>query len=185
MSFRNIKTLMYQLGLAGSPAAKRIPRNRNVWGTETEELENRALLSAANCDLSEPPVANQVARIARRTPVQFPAVSGNWNVQAGGEFFNGTGTAVISQDGRKVTAIISIDGFGEFETKGTFKRRTPSSLTFKTPRLDIPDVPIDLRLKVTINFPPSELEPTTFTGTIRAPFVGTVGTLDGMKTQPT
>ena len=183
MSFRNIQTLMFKLGLAGSPAAKRIPRNRNVWGTETEELENRALLSAANCDVSEPAVSSHVARIARKTPVQFPAVSGNWNVEASGQFFNGTGTAIISQDGKKVTAIISIDGFGEFETKGTFKRRTPSSLTFKTPRLDSPDVPIDLRLKVTINFPPSDLDPTSFTGTIRAPFVGQVGNLDGTKVQ--
>ncbi len=184
MNSLNVQKLLSKLGWARQEAAKRVPKNRSTWGSETEELENRALLSAANCDMSEPAVSAQVVQVGRRAVVQYPNISGQWDVTSTGQF-NGSGVANITQDGRKVVSTINIEGLGEFTSKGTFKRREPFTLKFRTPRLDIPDVPIDLRLTVQINFPSGNLNPTTFTGTVRAPFVGTVANLSATKSEPT
>ena len=176
----NVQKLLSQLGWGARESAKRIPKNRNTWGSETEQLENRALLSAASCDMAEPAVSAQVAHARRRAPVQYPDIAGQWDVTATGQF-EGTGTVNITQDGKRVTSTINIEGIGEFTAKGTFKRREPFVLKFRTPRLDVPDFPIDVRLSVQINFPSGNLTPTTFTGTVKAPFVGTVGTLAATK----
>ena len=177
----NVHKLLSKLGWRRQESAKRIPKNRNTWGSETEQLENRALLSAASCDMSEPAVSAQVAQAGRRrAPVQYPDIAGQWNVTSTGRF-SGAGTVTITQTGKTVTSTINIEGLGEFTSTGTFKRREPFVLKFKTPRLDIPDTSIDLRLSVQINFPTGNLNPTTFTGTVKAPFVGTVANLSATK----
>ena len=177
MNHINMQTLMRKLGLGVRNSAKRVPQNRRGWGSETEELENRALLSAANCDMSDPPVTAHVARVTHKAAVQFPAIAGNWTFQVNGETFSGPGTADIAQTGRKTLSDIHIEGLADFTSKGRFKRHTPATLTFRMPPLEIPGFPIKVRLTVSLNFPANDLNPTTFTGAVKAPFVGTVATI--------
>jgi hypothetical protein len=162
---------------------RRVLKVRSGWGIETEQLEQRALLSAANSSAAlENPVAD-VSTVSRKaTPTQFPTVGGVWNVTSTGEF-SGSGTVTMTQKGAKVTSVVAIEGLETFTLVGRFKKKSPDELTAKSPRLAVPDFPIDVRLTITITFPSGNLNPTTFMGDVAVPFVGSVASLDGMKKQ--
>jgi hypothetical protein len=76
---------------------------------------------------------------------------------------------------------VNIEGLDGFTTTATFKKRSPNVLTSKSPRINVPDFPIKIKLTISITFPAGNLNPTTFTGSVKAPFVGTVSNLTGTK----
>lgn len=177
-----MRNLLSKLGLTGQ-AAKRISKPRQGWGSQTELLEERALLSAASCDMPESAVVAHVAHGKKAMPVVYPNIGGNWNIQVSGEF-QGTGSVAITQSGKKhnqIDTLITIQGLGTFGTHGTLSKKTPFEISGKTPKLDLPGFPIKVSLTVTISFPPGNLNPTTFSGTAKAPFVGNVATLSATK----
>ena len=179
MSQISLQNLLCKIGLGEWFARKRLPKARNGWGNETEQLENRALLSAARCDMSDPGTSAHVARVERKAAVQFPAINGTWNVTVEGQF-SGSGTVIITQSGKKINAQVSLEGLPQFEAKGTLKAKTPFTLNYKTPKLEIPGFPA-VSLTLTINFPAGNLSPSTFTGNVKAPVVGTVASLSAIK----
>jgi hypothetical protein len=168
-------------GVPAVQPTRRVLKVRSGWGIETEQLEQRALLSAANSSAAlENPVAD-VSTVSRKaTPTQFPTVSGVWNVTSSGEF-SGSGTVTMTQQGAKVTSVVAIEGLETFTLVGRFKKKSPDELTAKSPRLAVPGFPIDVRLTITITFPSGDLNPTTFAGDVKAPFVGSVASLAGTK----
>ncbi|MDB5391048.1 MAG: hypothetical protein JWM11_6694 [Planctomycetaceae bacterium] len=177
-----LQWLPYFNGVSERPA-KRVLRLRNGWGIETEQLENRALLSAANPNgVVEHTDAADVGIVAPRKaqPVHFPSVQGTWNVTSTGEF-SSSGTVTMTQNGAKVTSVVAIEGLETFTLVGRFKKKSPNELTAKSPRIAVPDFPVDVRLSISITFPQGNLAPTSFTGDVRAPFVGSVATLTGIK----
>ena len=179
-----------RIGLVSRPAAKRVPLSRRTWGqtfgSEGEQLESRALLSAANCEITaEPTVAAEVAREVAAVPRKafaVPNVQGTWNVTATSEYF-GNGTVTMVQSGKTVTSTVSIQDLPTFTLKTNFKKNAPNVLSQKSPRIEVPGVPIDIRVTIKITFPANDPNPTTFTGAASVPFVGTVGTLTGAKAQ--
>lgn len=175
--------LLSKLGLIGQPA-KRISKPRQGWGIQTEMLEDRALLSAATCDMPDSDVKAHVSHAEqKRMAVQYPNVAGHWNLTITGQF-QGTGTVDIVQSGKKHNKLVStihITGFETFQTQGTLKAKTPFTITASSPRLDVPEFPIPVKLTLTINFPQGNLNPTTFNGTVKAPFVGTVASITALQ----
>lgn len=181
MRFLNWQACLERLGLVSSVSKKRVSKLRSRWGIEGEQLENRALMSAANeLAVGDAPVAAEVQTVARKAQPQYPTVSGTWNVVATSEYF-GDGTVTMVQDGKRVTSTVTIQDLPSFDLKATFKRRSPNVLSSKSPRIEVPGVPIDIRVTITITFPQGNLTPATFTGSAKVPFVGTVGTLVGTK----
>ena len=180
MNYFNLQQLAFTLGLSEQPSAKRVVKKRSGWGIETEQLENRALLSASGRGAGNHEAEAHVVGVNRRAPVQFPAISGTWNVTATGDFA-GSGVVNITQNGKKVTSTIQIDGLGTFTATGTFRNGKPFELTSKTPRMELPGAPIKLRLTIAITFPQGNLNPTTFSGQVKVPFAGTVASLTATK----
>ncbi len=177
-----MRNLLSKLGLTGQPA-KRISKPRQGWGIQTELLEDRALLSAASCDMADPHVKAHVSHATEKAMVTYPNVAGHWNVTVTGQI-QGTGTVDIVQTGKKHNKIVStihVTGFDTFEIKGTFKAKTPFTLSGSSPKLEVPEFPIPVKLTLTINFPAGNPNPTTFTGTVKAPFVGTVASISGIQ----
>lgn len=147
---------MSTLGLASRPT-KRSVRDRHRWELSSELLEGRALLSA----VSAAPAAADVAHA--RASFQVPNVAGTWDVTIAG---GGTGTAVVTQDGAKVTAVISVPDFPQFEqftVSGKFTSKHPHSI-LDTSKLKLPVVH-KILIKTNIEFP-EEASPTTFSGEI-------------------
>lgn len=163
---------------------RRVAKLRMGWGSETEQLENRALLSAANHGaLLENQTAAELAPVSRKAqPVQFPNVQGTWNVTSTGKF-NSTGTVTMTQNGSQVTSLISIDGLEPFTLVGKFKRHSPNEITKRSPRISVPDFPIDVRLKIQIHFPSGNLDPNSFSGTVKGPFGISVANLSATKAE--
>lgn len=183
MQNSSLRHWLQRVGVIGTRPTKRAVKLRSGWGIEAEELENRALLSAANQSaLAENPVAAEVASAAKKAPVQFPNVAGTYNLTLTGKYA-GTGTVTMTQDGAKVTSVVNVDvaGLDSFTTTATFKKRSPNVLTSKSPRMDLPGSPIPLKLTIQITFPSGNLNPTTFTGAVKVPFFGTASNLAGTK----
>ncbi|MDB5334668.1 MAG: hypothetical protein JWN70_287 [Planctomycetaceae bacterium] len=177
-----MRNLLSKLGLIVEPA-KRISKPRQGWGIQTEQLEDRALLSAATCNMPDPGVKAHVSHADQKAMATFPNVAGHWNVTVTGQV-SGTGTIDVVQSGKKhnkITTTVHVAGVPTFETSGTFKAKTPFSLSGSSPKLELPGFPIPVKLTLTITFPAGNLNPTTFTGTVTAPFVGTVATISGLQ----
>lgn len=164
-------------------AASRKPRVSKVWSTEAEHLENRALLSATHHQGIAEQAPAEVDTVSRRAaPVQFPSVSGTWNVTSTGEISK-NGTVTITQNGPKISCLIAIQDIEPFTLKDKFTRHAPNEITKKSPRIAVPGYSIEFRVTIHINFLSSSLNPLTFKGTVKAPFVGTVANLNGTKAQ--
>jgi hypothetical protein len=187
MSLLNWRTCFQRFGLFMPRASRRIPKLRSGWGTESEQLENRALLSAGRhrAMAVDRSVAAEVRQESRKAqPVQFPNVQGTtWNLAVTSEYV-GNGTVTMQQSGRggkKVVSTITIEDLPTFTTTATFKKKSPNELNSKSPRIEVPGVPIDLRVEFTIRFPNGEPNPTTFNGSASVVFVGTIATFEGTK----
>lgn len=147
---------MSRLGLASHPT-KRSVRNSRPWELASELLEGRALLSA----VSAAPVAAEVAHA--KASFEVPSVAGTWNVSIVG---GGAGSAVVTQDGTKVTAVIAVEGFPQFEqftVSGKFTKKHPHSI-LDTTKLKLPVVG-KILIKTDLEFP-EVASPTTFSGEI-------------------
>lgn len=182
-----IGTLLRRLGWMGAQPAKRIARQQRVWGTETEQLENRALLSAANKCVVLDDAPADVATLKSAKKVQAPVtnVAGSWTVSISGAV-SGSGTVTFTQQGRRVTGTLhlGIAGFENIKSTASFKAKTPSHIEFTTPRVPIEQLDgFKLRLKIKLDFPSGQVNPTTFTGVVTAPFAGNVATVTGEKAQ--
>lgn len=149
------------LSLFSRQPVKRTPVIRPRWGHHTESLEDRALLSATA--LTTDHAAAAVAPIQARAAVQFPQVTGTWDIDVDGI---GAGTATLTQKGARVVASIDIPGIGEFEIRGRFKRSSPDEIS-GTKRILIPELG-RVRVHADINFPSGTINPTTFTGSVEA-----------------
>lgn len=181
-------TLLRRLGWMNAQPAKRIARQQRVWGTETEQLENRALLSAANkvVDLDDAPADVATLKAQKRVPIPITNVTGAWTVSVSGAV-SGTGVVSFTQKGRRVTATLQlgIPGFENFKSVANFRPKSPSHIEFKTPRIAIEELDgFRLRLTIKLDFPQGQVTPTTFSGVVTAPFVGAVATVGGVKAQP-
>lgn len=157
---------MSNLGLATGTAKKRIVRDRQRWELASELLENRAMLSAVT---GAEPVA---AEVAQGKAVEAPNVVGTWDVTATGI---GSGTAVLTQKGAKVTAQISIDGLPSFKSVGKFKAKTPHSIT---DTIKVPTPQGKISVSISIDFDQSST-PTSFTGSVTV--LGSTVALTGTK----
>lgn len=145
---------MSNLGLAPRTATKRIVRDSRRWELATELLENRAMLSAASASA---PVA---AEVANGKAVAAPNVAGTWDVSVTGL---GDGTAVLTQKGAKVTAVITVVGFPtSFKSVGKFKAATPHSIS---DTIKVPTPNGKVTVTISIDFGQSTT-PTSFTGSV-------------------
>lgn len=183
MIFLKMRTLLGKLGFQSDLPSKRTVSSELKWASDPEQLEERALLSAAaHHGGSSGNLTAEIASLDRKDPVVYPNVAGHWNLQVQGEF-EGNGTVMMTQTdgGRTVTSQVTIPGFQQFTLVDKFKKKNPTELDSKSPRLDVPDFPLDVRLRIIIEFPQGNASPTTFTGSVQAPFVGQVATLTATK----
>lgn len=182
MNYTHLQKALGKLGFGSVQPLKRTLKLPGGWGGQSEELESRALLSAAARGGVADHSSAEVAKVHRKDPVVYPDVAGTWDLQVQGEF-EGTGTVVMTQTdgGRTVTSLVTIPGFEQFTLVDKFKPKQRFELNSKSPRLDVPDFPLNVKLRVIINFPEGNLSPGTFTGSVRAPFVGEVATLSATK----
>lgn len=141
--------------LFGNPAStnrpvKRVVRGGRQWEFGTERLEERALLSAV-------PVAAEV--VHSKAAFTVPNVAGTWDVELTGF---GTGSAVFTQKGAKVTATISLSNSPDIKVSGKFTKKHPNSIE-DTNKLTLPVVGTVV-IKTNIVFPNGN-DPSTFSGT--------------------
>ena len=185
----NWTALLGKLATTSSASTKRTPLGKNRFGLETEQLENRALLSAtAMQDESLAPAALVGAAVPRKVNVP-QNVAGTWDLTGTGagvlkSVGTQTGSAVFTQQGStvvmtlsvagleakatitlplkgsKASANVNIPGLGEFPATGTASKNK-LSLTGKT-EIDGKKVTIKLDLKFA-----SGATPKSFTGTIK------------------
>jgi len=155
-----------KLGMSTGRIAKRSVRDRGRWELASELLESRAMLSAAAA-----PVAAQVA--GSKASFEVPNVAGTWDVTVTGL---GAGTATITQNGTKLSTVISVEGFTPFTVPGKFKKSSPHSIDGKT-KVTLPEVGKVL-IRTHIEFP-EQGNPTTFTG--EANVVGQSYAITGTK----
>jgi hypothetical protein len=141
------------LGMRTGRIAKRTTRDSRRWELASELLECRAMLSATTASA---PVAAEVAH--SKASFEFPNVGGTWDIAIAGV---GEGTAVLTQNGAKVTGVITVEGFAPINTKAKFTKAHPHSL-LDTTKLKLPEVG-KILVKTDIEFPEGS-NPTTFTG---------------------
>ncbi len=137
--------------------AKRVMRDSRRWDRASEQLEGRAMLSGIS------PVA---AEVSGAKAFEVPNVSGTWTIDAQDPAPDGTAVFTQTQGSPKVTASLTVPGFGLIESSGKFKKKTPDTISGKV-KVDNPDPegPKKVLIKTTITFP-DEANPTTFTGTV-------------------
>lgn len=116
--------------------------------------------------------AGVAAEVAHGKAVSAPNVVGTWDVVVTGL---GEGTAVLTQKGAKVTSVISVEGFPNFNTVGKFKAKTPHSIS-DTFKIATPEGKITV--SITIDFGESS-NPTSFTGSVTV--YGQTASLVGTK----
>ena len=175
MKMTSPKTWFQSLGLLARQPAKRISISKQRWGYQTECLEDRALLSAASVAPDTTPA--DVATANARAAVQYPQVSGSWDVEVAGL---GVGTATFVQRNARVVATVDIPGVGEIKLRGRFSRDNPTEFVSNT-RVKLPEIG-RVKLHTEVNFP-NETNPTTFTGTSVGGQLNLV--LTGTKNVPT
>lgn len=162
------------LGLETIQATRRVAKARGNWGTETERMENRALLSAVGGRLHPAPLAAEVAAADPKASFTYPNVAGNWTVTG-----DASGDATLTQTKNKVNATITAMGL-EVSMKGKFTKAHPHELSGTA---HVPN-PITgkgkLAVKVHIEF--GELSnPTTFTGEVTVVKLGASLNVSGTK----
>lgn len=163
------------LGLGNVQARRRIAKPRGSWGSETELMESRALLSAVGGLAREAPVAAEVAIGSPRASFTYPNVAGQWHVTGEGI----EGDVTITQTNTKVTSNISLMGI-DVTMKGKFKKTAPTELSGSTKVVN-PLGGGKLKVDVHIQFGPGS-NPTTFTGEVTVPSLGITIALTGTKT---
>lgn len=175
MKMTSPKTWFQSLGLLARQPAKRISISKQRWGYQAECLEDRALLSAATVAPDTAPA--EVTTANARAAVQYPQVSGSWDVEVAGL---GVGTATFVQRNARVVATVDIPGVGEIKLRGRFSRDNPTELVSNT-RVKLPEIG-RVKLHTEISFP-NETNPATFTGTSVGGQLNLV--LTGTKNVPT
>lgn len=127
----------------GTPA-KRRQQVAAVQGFHAERLEDRALLTARAFD--------------------FPQVAGTWDLTVASD---PAGTAVITQNGKSVTAVVSVTGLPELTIKDKFTKKDPDTLSGK---VKIKDVELGkFTIDMTVTFAAGTGSPTAFTGSAVTP----------------
>lgn len=193
MSQSSWSALWEKLGLAASQPSKRTEKGRIGWGTQTEQLENRALLSAATCPVDpNAPAETAVQRNVherKKPPVVFPTINGTWDVTVTGGQFNGaTGSAVISVTRPKatrppvITSVVNITGVPAIHSSGKFNTKN-NHLIEGSANLDIPGFG-NHKVNLTITFDPGN-DPQHFTGKVAIGKAITLATFTGtLRTTP-
>lgn len=105
------------LGFGNVEGRRRIAKPRGNWGSETERMESRALLSASGLGHRHSHVAAEVATIEPRAKFTPPDVKGSWTVS--GDI---SGTAEVQQNGTKLTATVNAMGL-TIQAKGHFTNK--------------------------------------------------------------
>ena len=103
------------MGIGNVQARRRIVRAQGCWGTETERMENRALLSAAS---GLHALSHATAEVAAEPKAAFsyPNVNGSWHVTG-----DASGDATLTQTKNKVVSNISAMGIN-VTMKGHFTK---------------------------------------------------------------
>ncbi|MDB5335587.1 MAG: hypothetical protein JWN70_1206 [Planctomycetaceae bacterium] len=156
MKLTSPTTWLRNLGLCSGDPIKRNPFGRQRWSYQAETLEDRALLSA--CAITPDTVA-EVAPANAKASIQFPQVAGTWDIQVAGQ---GSGSAILTQDGAQVTATFQAPGLGNIVLNGHFTRAHSHELSGKS-HLTIPEIG-KVRISSEITFPEGSANPTTFIG---------------------
>lgn len=153
-------SLFAPLSVTARQSAKRVPQTRAFWGMELEQLESRALLSAAAMQVDDPAPA-EVIKLGRKNVVVIPSVQGQWNVNVSGASHPGTAMATVTQTGTKGTISLSYANFdsvtfvGKLNTKNQFIGSAKVPLNGK-----------NVTVKITATFG-AGASPTTFTGVVK------------------
>ena len=103
--------LFGQLRLASKRPVKRIVKSQNGWGIETEQLEDRALLSATGrcAAMADSGVVADVAR-SHSKAMEVPNVGGLWSVSVASGELPFSNNVNFIQNGKVVTGSYSSQG---------------------------------------------------------------------------
>lgn len=162
--------ILKHLGVNSSTSIRRIVKQSSVWNFEIEQLESRALLSAASRNVWTDVSSAEIATVSRKAQPVFPNVAGTWNVVTTSEYF-GSGTVTMTQSGKTVNLTVTLEDLPTFTVKATFKRHSPNELTAKSKRIEVPGSAVLVRLAFKIDFATGNQSPTTFNATVNAPVI--------------
>jgi hypothetical protein len=187
MNRSNWTALWEKLGLVGAYPVKRVEKAKIRWGSHTEELENRALLSAATHHVDATAADMNVVDRAK-TPVIYPTIAGTWNVTITGGQLSGGGTAVITVTQKKPTSVpainsvVTLTGVPVIHSSGKFDK-VDHSVISGTAKVNIPGFGAHtVTLKIT--FAPGN-NPTSFSGTVSIGKSAPLVTFTGALSTPT
>lgn len=155
MTLTTLTRLRNWVWFSGHPT-RRNPVGRKHWSYQAENLEDRALLSAAAI---APDTVMEVAPANAKAAVQFPQVAGTWDIEVVGQ---GTGTAIVTQNGAQVTVTFQAPGLGNIVLNGHFTRAHSHELSGRA-HLTLPEIG-RVRIQSEITFPENAESPLTFTG---------------------
>ena len=145
-------------GLFSGEPRRRIVKLRGGFGTETELMENRALLSASSglCSVSDTAIVSRIGRAAFTPP---DVNNSTWTVSG-----DATGSAHFTQTKNKVT--VQVEALGMTVTaKGRFKASAPNELhgTVRVPNPITGKGKLAVKVNITFENNPT---PQTFTGSV-------------------
>ncbi|MDB5392103.1 MAG: hypothetical protein JWM11_7749 [Planctomycetaceae bacterium] len=169
MSQSNWIALWEKLGLVGAYPTKRVEKAQVRWGTQTEELENRALLSAATHPVDTSATVEAATNKHMKPPVVYPTIAGSWHVTATGVIGDTAGTAVITVTQKKpnskpvITSVITVEGVSAIHSTGKFDTENDHVISGKA-KVAIPGVG-NPTVTLKITFDPGT-NPTHFSGTV-------------------
>jgi hypothetical protein len=168
MNQSNWTAFWEKLGLVGAYPVKRVEKAKIRWGSHTEELENRALLSAATHHVDATAADTDVVD-RKKMPATYPTIAGAWAVTVTGGQFAGSGTAVITVTQKKptsapvITSVVNITNVPAIHSSGKFDKADHSVISGKA-KVAIPGFGSPT-VTLTITFAPGA-NPTSFSGTV-------------------